>query len=326
MKRREFITMVGGAAAAWPLAVRAQQVIPVIGFLGSASEATSTHFVEAFRQGLGDRGFVEGRNVRVEYRWADNQYDRLPSLASELVTSPVAVIVASGGPVSALAAKAATSTIPVVFTATSDPVKLGLVASLNRPGGNVTGSAMFTAELDPKRLELLRELAPTALVIGAFVNPGRSDADEQFRNVQQAGRALGLQVVILSASSERDIEAAFEGLAGQRIEALLVGADPFFASRREQLVALAARYRVPATYMTRDFVVAGGLASYGTNTADGYRQAGIYAGQILKGAKPADLPVIQPTKFELVLNLRTAKALGLTVSREFLLRADDVVE
>ena len=210
MKRREFITLFGGAAAAWPLGAPAQQVIPVIGFLGSASEATSAQFLEAFRQGLGDRGFVEGRNVRVDYRWADNQYDRLPSLASELVSSPVAVIVASGGPVAALAAKAATSTIPIVFTATSDPVKLGLVASLNRPGGNVTGSAMFTAELDPKRLELLRELAPTALVIGAFINPGRSDADEQSRNVQQAGRALGLQVIILSASNDRDIQSAFE--------------------------------------------------------------------------------------------------------------------
>jgi ABC-type uncharacterized transport system substrate-binding protein len=300
--------------------------MPVVGFLGSASEATSRHFVKAFLESLGEGGFVDNRNVRIEYRWADNQYDRLPALASELVTSAVAVIVASGGPVAALAAKAATSTIPIVFTATSDPVKLGLVASINRPGGNVTGSAMFTAELDPKRLELLRELAPTALVIGAFINPGRSDADEQSRNVQQAGRALGLQVIILSASSDRDIQAAFEGLAGQRIGALLIGADPFFASRREQLVALAARYGVPATYMTRDFVEAGGLASYGTNTADGYRQAGIYAGQILKGAKPADLPVMQPTKFELVINLRTSKALGLSVTREFLLRADDVIE
>jgi putative ABC transport system substrate-binding protein len=306
---------------------RAQQsTMPVIGFLGSASAAPIPHLMTAFRQGLGEGGYVEGRNVAIEYRWADNQYDRLPDMAADLVRRHVDVIVASGGPVSALAAKAATAVIPIVFTASSDPVKLGLVSSFNRPSGNVTGSAMLTAELEPKRLEVLRELAPTARVIGALINPGRSDAEAQSRSVQDAGRALGLPVVILRASREPEIEVAFAGLAAQGIAAIMVGADPFFNSLRAKIVALAARYTVPGIYMNREFVEAGGLASYGTSIAGGYRQAGIYAARILKGAKPGDLPVMQPTKFELVINLKTAKALNLTVTREFLLRTDEVIE
>jgi putative ABC transport system substrate-binding protein len=275
---------------------------------------------------LGDGGYVEGRNIAVEYRWADNQYDRLPALAAELMRRPVAVIVASGGPVTAIAAKAATSTIPIVFTATSDPIKLGLVKSFARPGGNLTGSAMLTTELDAKRLELLRELVPASRVVGALVNSGRSDVEQQSRDVQQAGRQLGLQVIVLRASSEHDIDAAFGGLAGQGITALLVGADPFFVNRRQQLVALAARYAVPAIYMSHEIVAAGGLASYGASITEGYRQAGIYVGQILKGANPADLPVVQPTKLELVINLKTAKALKLDVPLILQQRADEVIE
>jgi putative tryptophan/tyrosine transport system substrate-binding protein len=300
--------------------------MPVVGFLASASEYGSHGFVAAFRNGLVESGYVEGRDVQVEYRWADNQYDRLSSLAADLVRRSVSVIVASGGPAAPLAAKAATSTIPIVFTATSDPVRLGLVASLNRPGGNVTGTGAFTVELDAKRLEVLRELVPKVVLIGALINPNRPDADAQSQHVQNAARAVGQQVHVLMAGSEREIDTAFTALAQQQIGALLVGADPFFSSRRNQVVALAARHTVPAVYMNRDFVATGGLASYGTNIADGYRQAGIYAAQILKGAKPADLPVIQPTKFELAINLKTAKALGLTVPPTLLARADEVIE
>jgi putative tryptophan/tyrosine transport system substrate-binding protein len=311
----------------WPLAARAQQpAMPVVGFLASASEYGSHGFVAAFRNGLVESGYVEGRDVQVEYRWADNQYDRLSSLAADLVRRSVSVIVASGGPAAPLAAKAATSTIPIVFTATSDPVRLGLVASLNRPGGNVTGTGAFTVELDAKRLEVLRELVPKVVLIGALINPNRPDADAQSQHVQNAARAVGQQVHVLMAGSEREIDTAFTALAQQQIGALLVGADPFFSSRRNQVVALAARHTVPTVYMNRDFVATGGLASYGTNIADGYRPAGIYAAQILKGAKPADLPVIQPTKFELAINLKTAKALGLTVPPTLLARADEVIE
>jgi putative tryptophan/tyrosine transport system substrate-binding protein len=327
MRRRDFMKIIGGAAAAWPRAVRAQQAtIPVIGFLGSSSAAPNAHFVAAFHQGLDASGYVEGRNVAIEYRWADNQYDRLRALAAELVRLQVAVIVASGGPVTPTAAKDATSTIPIVFTASSDPVKLGLVASLNRPGGNLTGSGIFTIELDPKRLELLRELVPTARVIGVLINPGRTDAETQARSVQEAGRILGLQVIILRTSNERDIDTAFTRLARQRIGALLIGADPVFLNWRDQLLLLAARRAVPVIANVREITEAGGLASYGPSIADGYRQAGIYTGQILKGAKPRDLPVVQPTKFELVINLKTAKALGLTVPPTLLAIADEVIE
>jgi putative ABC transport system substrate-binding protein len=309
------------------VAARAQQgAMPVVGFLGSASAGPIGHFLAAFHQGLGESGYVEGRNIVIEYRWADNRYDRLPEMAAELVRRQVAVIVASGGPVPAVMAKAATSTIPIVFTATSDPVRLGLVSSLNRPGGNVTGSAMFTAELEPKRLELLRELVPKARLIGALVNPDRTDGEVQSRAVQDAAQALGLSAIVLRANSERDLEPALAALVQSQGSALVVGADPFFQNRRAQIVSLAARHALPAIYMSRDFVAAGGLASYGTSIADGYRQAGIYVGQILKGAKPADLPVIQPTKFDLAINLRTATALGLTVPPSLLARADEVIE
>jgi putative ABC transport system substrate-binding protein len=326
MRRREFITLLGGAAA-WPLAARAQQSrMPTIGFLASASAATSAHFVAAFRKALAESGYVEDRNVAIEYRWAENQYDRLPVLAADLVRRQVALIVASGGPASPLAAKAATSTIPIVFTGTSDPVELGLVASLNRPGGNVTGTSAFTTELDAKRLEVIRELVPTAVVIGALINPNRPDAESQARDVQQAARTIGQRVLLVYAGSEGDLGTAFVAMVRQRIGALLVGADPFFNSLRTEVVALAARHVLPAVYMNRDFVAAGGLASYGTSIPEGYRQAGVYAAQILNGAQPAELPVVQPTKFELAINLKTAKALGLEVSPTLLARADEVIE
>jgi ABC-type uncharacterized transport system substrate-binding protein len=327
LKRREFITLLGGATAGWPLAARAQQpAMPVIGFLGSASAEPNAGFLAMFRSGLEETGYVEGQNVTIEYRWAENQYDRLPGLAADLVRRRVSVIVASGGPVTPTAAKAATSTIPIVFTATSDPMKLGLVASLGRPDGNVTGTSAFTVELDAKRMEVLREIVPAARVIGAFVNPTRTDADAQSRAVEDAARALSWEVRILNAASETDIDAAFASVLEQKISALVVGADPLFNSHRVKIVRLAERHVLPAIYMNREFVTAGGLASYGTNIGVGYRQAGIYAGQILKGARPADLPVVQPTKYELIINLKTAQALGLEISASLLARADEVIE
>ena len=326
MKRREFLTVLGGSAA-WPLVASAQRpALPVIGFLGSSSPEPIAHFVAAFRRGLGESGYVEGRNVVIEYRWADNHYDRLSGMAAELVRQQVAVIVASGGPVPAVTAKAATSTIPIVFTATSDPVQLGLVSSFNRPGGNVTGSAMFTVELEPKRIEMLRELVPKARLIGALVNPDRTDSEIQSRAVSDAARVLGLSALVLRVNREDDLEQAFGTLVQKQAGGLVVGADPFFQNRRVQVVALAARYAVPAIYMTRDFVTVGGLASYGPSITEGYRQAGIYTGRILKGDKPADLPVVQPTKIDLVINLKTAKFLGLEVPTTLLVRADEVIE
>ena len=329
MDRRTFLGVLATGLLAAPLAAGAQPVgkpVPLIGFLSSASPGPYAHLVTAFRQGLNETGHVEGRNVAIEYRWAENQYDRLPALAAELVRSQPAVILASGGNVSALAAKAATATIPIVFPFATDPIKGGLVTSLNRPGGNITGIGGLTAELDAKRLEMLRELVPRARALGALINPNRPDAQSQSRDVQEAARTLGQRITVLYAGSERDIDAAFASLIQERIGALLVGSDPLFASRRAQLVALAARHAVPAMYMTRDFAVAGGLVSYGASLTDGYRQAGIYAGQILRGAKPADLPVVQPTKFELVINLKTAKALGLTIPQSLLRQADQVIE
>lgn len=325
MKRREFFAVFGGAAA-WPLAAHAQQP-PVIGFLSSRSAGESAPVVAGFRQGLSEAGYVEGRNVAIEYRWAENQYDRLPAFAAELVRRPVAVIVAAGGHASAVAAKAATRTIPIVFTSVGNPVESGLVASLNHPGGNVTGmDATLTAELDSKRLQLLKELVPAASIIGVLVNPNRPLYELQVEGIKATARILGQQVIIARAGRERDLDAAFTALDQQRAGALLVAADPFFSSRREQIITLAARYAVPASYQWRDFAVAGGLMSYGASLAGAYRQAGIYTGRILKGENPADLPVAQPTKFELVVNLKTAQGLGLTVPPAILARADEVIE
>jgi putative tryptophan/tyrosine transport system substrate-binding protein len=325
VKRRELLAGFCGAAA-WPLAGHAQQ-LPVIGFLSSRSSDESAPLVAAFREGLKEGGFVEGQTALIEYRWAENEYDRLPALAADLVRRQVSVIVAAGGPISAFTAKAATPAIPVVFTSVGNPVEIGLVAGLGRPGGNVTGiDATMTAELDAKRLELLHELLPALAVIGILVNPNRPDAVTQVKDIEAAARTLGLQVIIMSAGTEGDVDAAFMALVQQRLGALLISADPFFVSRRGQLVALAARHAIPTIYQWRDFVAVGGLISYGASLASAYRQAGIYTGRILKGTKPADLPIERPTKFELAVNLNTAKALGLTVPQSILLRADELIE
>jgi putative ABC transport system substrate-binding protein len=326
MRRREFITLLGGAAAAWPLAARAQQpAMPVIGFLHARSPDDAMPQVAAFRRGLAESGYIEGQNAIIEYRWARGRYDTLPAMAAELIRLPAIVLVAGSEP-AALAAKAATSTIPIVFSIGSDAIKLGLVAGYNRPGGNSTGVSMFTAALEAKRLGLLHELLPQATTMGVLLNPNYSLAENQLRDVQDAARSIGVQIHILWASTDDEIDAAFETLSEQRIAALLQAADPFFDTRRGKLVALVARYAVPTMYHFREYPAAGGLMSYGIDIIDVYRQVGVYVGRILKGEKPTDLPILQPTKFEFVINLKTAKALGLNVPDKLLALADEVIE
>ncbi len=328
MKRRELMLLVGGTAIGWPFALRAQQkAMPVIGVLGSGVPGPwAAPLFAAFRRGLSESGYVEGQNLAIEYRFAEGRYDRLPAFAADLVGRKVDVILTEGGLPSALAAKNTTSTIPIVFTGGSDPVADGLVASLARPGGNVTGFTILVVELMPKRLELLSDLVPQARVIALLVNPNNPQTERTIGEVQEAARAKRVQLPILKAVSEGEIDAAFATLVERQVGAFVIGPDPFFYSRREQLVALASRRAVPAIYAFREFAEAGGLISYGPSLTSVYRQGGIYAGRILKGAKPADLPVQQPTTFELVVNLNTAKALGLTVPSSILARADEVIE
>jgi putative tryptophan/tyrosine transport system substrate-binding protein len=323
--RREFMTLLGGATL-WPLTARAQQAaMPKIGFLRPGSPQEDTNPVVAFRQGLKKIGFIEGQSLTIEYRWAGGQYDRLRPLAAELVGDRVALIFA-GSPPAAVAAKAATATIPIVFTSGADPVALGLVASLNRPGGNVTGVSFFVNSLGPKRLELLAELVPNARRVAALINPTLPDAENQLGEAQDAAKRLGRELIVLRPKNQIEIETAFTTLSSEQVGAVDITPDPLFLSRKDDLIALAARHRIPAMYFDREFAAAGGLISYGPSLLAAYRQAGVYTGTILKGAKPVDLPVIQPTKFELVINLKTAKSLGITVPQTLYVAADDMIE
>ena len=326
MRRREFITFLGGAAAS-PLAAHAQQsAMPVVGFMSGRSPEDSKHLVAAFRQGLSEAGFVEGQNVVIEYRWGLGQYDRMPALAADLVNRQVAVLVGVGGDVSALAAKRATSTIPIVFGTGSDPIKAGMVESLARPGGNATGYSLLTNQMEPKRLNMLHDLVPGAAVIGVLLNPNFPPAARQLQDLEEAARTIGQKLFVSKASNDVALNAAFTSLVQQRVEALLVAADPYFDTRRDEIIAFANQNRLPAIYQFREYAIAGGLISYGPSITDLYRQAGIYAGRILKGAKPADLPVVQPTTFDFVINLKTAKAIGFTVPQGLVNAADEVIE
>jgi len=330
MKRREFAGLLAGAAAsslAWPMAARAQPSdSPVLGYLGSGLADDQASLVDATRQGLKEAGYVEGRNLAIEYRWADGHYDRLPALAAELVRKPVALIIAAGGSDPGRAAKAATSSIPIVFISAADPIKAGLVSSLNRPEANVTGISMIGSALEAKRLELLHELLPQAKTLGVLINPQYPAAKAQKQEVEDASTRLGVKMVVMNAATDAEIDAAFASLAQQQAAAVLICNDPFYGSMREKLAGLAIRYKLPAVSFRREFAQTGGLLSYGPDFGDGYRQTGLYAGKILSGARPTDLPVMQPTKFELVVNLKTAKAIGLAISESFLLRADEVIE
>ena len=326
MRRREFIAALGGAAA-WPLVARGQQpAMPVIGFLNGQSAGTYAHLAEAFRKGLNETGYVEGQNLAVEYRWVEGQSDRLPELAADLVRRSVSVISAGGSPISSLAAKAATATIPIVFAFGGDPIKAGLVVSLNHPGGNVTGVSQLSSLLEEKRFGLLHELMPNAALIGVLINPTDLNTERQKSDLQAAARITGQQILFVNAASESDFDTAFTTLVKQRAGALIVASDPFFLNKRSKIVALAQRFAIPASYSQPEYAVAGGLMSYGTSITDAYRLVGVYTGRILKGAKPGDLPVVQPTKFELIINLKTAMSLGLTVPHALLALADEVIE